>query len=190
MVDGEKKDVLENEFELIKKAVNDDQAFEILYNYYFPKIYGYLFKRTGNREVAEDLMSETFLKVFSNLKKFSQKEGYFKAWIYRIATNKLIDHYRKSGKRKDLDLEKFENVLESEEKSPEEKFIVLENQEMVNIILRKMPKRYSEILYFKFFAEMDGGEISEILKISINNVRVLTFRALKNFNKIYDKQKK
>ncbi|MDP1709664.1 MAG: sigma factor, partial [Candidatus Komeilibacteria bacterium] len=64
------KEVLENEAVLVEQAKNNDEAFDILYRFYLPKIYGYVLKRTGRVEAAEDIVSETFLSVFCNLKKY------------------------------------------------------------------------------------------------------------------------
>jgi|SRR3989338_375182 len=180
---------LENEMELVERAKTNDQAFEILYNFYFPKIYRYLFKRIGHAQATEDLTSITFMKVFCNLKKYKHQGYTFGAWVYKIATNNLIDYYRQSGRRQEVDIEQVSEI-ESNGPSPSESMQNIEEQKFVKFILEKLPKRYKEVLYLKFFAEMSNQEIAGTLKISTNNAGVLLYRALKNFQKIYQKYEK
>ncbi|MDC7226231.1 MAG: RNA polymerase sigma factor [Spirochaetales bacterium] len=79
-------------------AGGDSAAFGKLYELYFDRIYRYLYYRTLHRETAEDLCSKTFLKALDKLSGFKPSKGSFGSWIYRIALNSLIDHYRASSK--------------------------------------------------------------------------------------------
>jgi RNA polymerase sigma-70 factor, ECF subfamily len=176
--------VLENEADLIEKAKKDDSSFAVLYDFYFPKIYGYIYKRTGSRETAEDLVSITFMSVFTNLHKYNH-EGYtFGAWVYKIATNNLIDHYRKQAKRKNVDIE---NITEpaADQDLPADYAEVQQNRQTVLLILPKLNKKYQKILHYRFFAELETREIASAMSISENNCRVLLHRALKSFDKHY-----
>lgn len=183
------KEKLENEQSIVERAKIEDQAFEILYNHYFPKIYGYIFKRTGNHEVTEDLVSITMMKVFCNIKNYKHKGYSFGAWVYRIATNNLVDYYRKKDKKKEISIEEIENK-EDEGDSAYEKAKSADKKKIVKLTLIKLSKRHQEILHLKFFAELANDEIAQTLDISVNNTRVLVHRALKNFHKIYKKYDK
>lgn len=189
MADQASNTRLENEAEIVKKAKTNDEAFAVLYDYYFSKIYGYLFKRTGNHEVTEDLVSDTFLKVFSNLKKYEHQGHTFGAWVYKIATNNLIDYYRKAGRKQEVNIEEVRELSDNKP-GPGELVQGSENREEVKMVLGKLTSRYQEVLHLKYFAEMRSNEIAETLGISANNTRVLTYRALKNFQKIYEKHVK
>lgn len=186
MDDSARQSTLEGEPELVERAKKDDQAFEILYNHYFPKIYGYIFKRVGNHAATEDIVSTTFLKVFVNLKKYRYQGHTFGAWVYRIATNNLTDYYRKQAKNKEVELSEAHYVADREP-GPEERVGQSENRLHVELTLKKLSKRYREILHLKFFAELSTLEISEALGISENNTRVLLHRALKKFHGEYKK---
>ena len=96
---------LENEAEIVERAKTDEAAFAILYDHYFPRIYAYIFKRAGNRETAEDILSMTFLRAFTNLKRYQSRGFLFGAWLYRIATNNLMDHYRKHKDGAEMNLD-------------------------------------------------------------------------------------
>jgi len=180
-----KKDMLTGEAEIVERAKNDDQAFEILYDFYFPKIYGYIFKRVGSFDAAEDLVSATFLKVFTGLAKYNNKGNAFGAWVYKIATNNLIDYYRKEGKNKKIDIDNMHNLRDEKNADPGRNFALLQEKKLVRKILKEMPENYLRVLYLKFFGEKETREIAGILQTNENNVRVLLCRALKEFNKIY-----
>ncbi len=181
---------MENEDEIVEKAKSDDAAFGVLYNHYFSQIYGYLYKRTGSHENTEDLVSTTFMKVFCNLKEYKAKGGTFRAWLYRIATNNLIDYYRKTSKRKDVDIEKISEPRAEDRLEPEQYAESEQNRVLVQEALKELPERYQKILYLKFFGELSNIEIAESMGISANNAGVVIHRALNNFQKIYKKYEK
>jgi len=177
---------LENEKEIVEKAKTDDQAFSILYYHYFPKIYGYLFRRTGSHEVTEDLVSETFIKVFSSLENYKYQGYSFGAWLFRIATNNLIDYYRKTSKTKEVDIEKIAEPSDDNQ-DPNQLVQDKQDRQKVNEVMKMLPERYQEVLYLKFFAEFSTAEIANSLNITPNNGRVLVYRALKSFDIEYKK---
>ena len=190
---GEKikrEDMLENEAEIVERAKKDDQSFEILYNFYFPKIYSYLFKRVGSFSIAEDLVSITFLKVFTNLDKYKYKGYSFSAWIYRIATNNLIDYYRKSKGKREINIDDLKEIKDERSNEPEELIKISEDKKLVQWVLKELPEKYQRVLYLKFFAEKSNNMIAEILETNENNTRVLIFRALRKFKEIYQKYAK
>lgn len=79
-------------------GTGDKEAFGSLYELYFDKIYRFIYYRTLCRETAEDLCSKTFLKALGGIKGWDSRRGSFNSWIYRIASNTLTDHFRKSGR--------------------------------------------------------------------------------------------
>jgi len=186
MLESHKQDILENEAEIVEQAKKDDQAFEILYHHYFPKIYGYIFKRVGNQQTTEDIVSTTFMKVFVNIKWYDHKGYTFGAWVYKIATNNLVDYYRKQGRSKEVGIEEASEIRD-QNLAPDEQVQILQDKEHVKFLLSKLSKRYQKVLNLKFFAELSVQEIANVLEISENNTRVLVFRALKNFHKLYEK---
>ena len=177
---------LENEHEIVEQAKTDDGAFEVLYNFYFPKLYGYVIKRVGHREVAEDIVSGVFIKVFTKLNTYQKRECPFAAWIYRITTNALIDHYRKAGRNVEVTVEEFPDVADNGQ-NPEMNVALLEDQRRVRAVLEELPAKYQEIIQLKFFADLSNTEIAETMGISANNAGVLLYRALQKFEKVYQK---
>jgi RNA polymerase sigma-70 factor (ECF subfamily) len=172
------------ELDLIERAKTDSDAFEELYDDYFPHIYGFIFKRTGQRETAEDIVSVIFIKVFTCLNQYKEKKCSFKSWVYTIALNTLIDHYRKHSVKNEVVVEEFPEIIDDRQDQVQG-LISTEDQRMVREVLKKLPVAYQKILNLKFFSELSNREISEILAISPNHVGVLLYRALKKFKKVY-----
>jgi RNA polymerase sigma-70 factor (ECF subfamily) len=86
----------DEDIQLVKLAKNDPKLFEALYKKYADKIFNYFWYRTGhNEDLSEDLMQETFLKAFKNLKKFKIRGYSYSTYLFTIARHLLIDHYRK-----------------------------------------------------------------------------------------------
>ena len=85
----------------LKAKDGDKQAFALLYDAYIKKIYDFIYYKTLNKDTAEDLVSQVFLKVLKNISKFNSDN--FSAWIYTIARNIVIDHYRVIVKTKNID---------------------------------------------------------------------------------------
>lgn len=143
-----------------------------IYITYSDKIFRYLYWRVGDVSLAEDLTSEVFLKVFKNLGKF--KDGYLQAWIYRIAKNLLIDHYR-SKKTSSLEwaeeIAVDDNLLENLAKD--------EDAKRLQKAIANLPENLREVVILRFFEDLSASEIGAILGISEVNVRVLQFRGLK-----------
>lgn len=176
---------LDNENMLVKQARTDDRAFEILYDFYFSKIYFFVFKRTGQKEITEDIVSSTFMKVFTGLKTFEAKhENSFAAWVYQIANNKLTDYYRSQGRHPLVSIESIVEP-EDEDQNPQEDFIRNLNKTIVAKVLLSLPEHDQKIIQLKFFADLDNIEIAEIMGVKANNVGVWLFRALKRFQKKY-----
>jgi RNA polymerase sigma-70 factor (ECF subfamily) len=76
-------------------SLSDRDEFAKVYDAFVGRIYGFIYYKTCHRETAEDLTSATFLKVLQNSRRYDPKKGSLQVWIYRIARNLVIDHYRK-----------------------------------------------------------------------------------------------
>ena len=170
------------EIELVEKAKQDYSAFDKLYEYYMPRIYGYVLSRVQNVEEAQDLTSQTFEKAVLGLHDFEMQDNIrFSSWLYRIAINNLTDYYRRAGRRKNVDIADYENKLSDEKNNLEED--VASSDEMLRH-LEKLPSENQQILILKFFQDLSNEEISEIMGIKYNHVGVKLYRALKKLKEI------
>jgi len=182
---------LAEEKNLVEMAKKDKEAFATLYEIYFARIHNYILRRAGDIDLAEDLTSQVFMKVLDNIQKFEWRGLPFSAWLYRIASNVLMTHYRKNKHQSVVDLDDISFMMVDSELTPLEKAKeqdeTIENNlkyKSVKKALIKIKPKYAEIIVFKFFEKKGNSEIAEILSISEGNLRIRLFRALKELKKI------
>lgn len=174
---------------LVEKVQKGDvNAFGEIYDLLLDKVYRFIFFKTGDKEDAEDLTELVFVKVWKSISSYKSKGTPFEAWVFRIARNTVIDHYRTKKPKITLNEEIRETVPEDKE-SPED---LLHSQMLKELIFEKiklLPQNYREIIELKFIEDKENEEISIILEKSVDHVRVLQSRALKALKKIiYEKR--
>ena len=174
---------LKNRKEEIEELVlasqdGDHDAFSKLYDIFIDPIYRYVYFRV-NAEDAEDLVETVFLKVWENLKKYKKKEKtYFSSWIFRIAHNLVVDHYRSYKSLDSLELN-IQIPDENRQHNPIKNVHNVFNQETLKTAISNLKKSHQQILVHKFINEFSNKEIAEILNKSEGSLRILQFRALK-----------
>lgn len=167
--------------ELVGKITKGDrEAFSILYHRYINQVYSYVYSRVGNKEEAENLTSEIFLKAYTNLESFEGK-GSFKNWQYAIAKTVVCDYWRDKYKIPTVPLD---NLLETvgETNNPEEDDDESTREKVwrtVKSLLERLPDNYRRVLELRFLKELSISETAEELKTSVENVKVMQHRALK-----------
>lgn len=164
--------------QLVNKAKQGNaEAFGEIYDLLVERIYKFVFFRVNTTEEAEDITEEVFIKAWKNLDKFSEKGYGITAWLYKIARNLVIDHYR--GMKESEDLENYTGLIDSSP-GPEETFFAKAEKEMVFEALKKIKDSYSEILTLKYVNDLTNSEIAEILEMKEAHVRVLLSRAVQS----------
>ena len=184
---------LEHEKELVFKAKTDADAFGLLYDEYYKKIFGYVLRRTANVEVTKDITSEVFLKALQNIGHFQWRDIPFSAWLFRIAGNIINDRYNDnrqsiSLKHKIADSEIIFNVSFNEEIIQAEADIQKQQDFLAlhNCII-KLPHNYQEVIVLKYFEKKQIKEIGEILGKREGTVKSLLHRSLKRLKKLMEK---
>lgn len=166
---------------LVRKAINQDpQAFSEIYSLYFEKIYRFVYYRVNHKEIAEDLVSEAFLKAWNSLSHIDDASS-FSPWLYQIARNLVIDYYR--AKKNDVDLQSLENILSYEDNIIARTDLSLQQ---INFLaaLKKLNSIQELVIKLKFLDELNNREIAVILKKSEGAIRVIQHRAINELKKI------
>lgn len=153
------------------------RQFRDYYGKYVKKIYSYLYFRTGrNQDLAEDLTSEVFLKALENFSSFDPTNASFGAWVYAIARNHLIDHYRVSRTSVPLD-----DISETHAAPQGDLGAQLDNKAHLRVVItaiNKLPPNYRDILTLKYLNGFNNTELEQVLGKSQTNIRVLVHRSL------------
>lgn len=169
--------------------MNSSDDFEAVYIQYSDRIFRFLYLHTQNSFLSEDITSEVFVKAWKNWKKF--KPDFVQAWLYKIANNALIDHYRSKKNKRDSSLEN--SIDTGQEPFYDKDFIeeIHKNDEFkkLNKALNSLPKNLKDVAILRFIEELPAKETGRILKISEVNVRVLQHRALIKLKEIFKNEK-
>jgi len=158
---------------LIKAAKEDSKEFGTLYNLYVGRIFKYLYSRLGTVEEAEDVTSQTFLTAFEAFERYRQ-DGHFSSWLFTIARNKAMDHYRQKKKSFPADIttevsgshELLKDVIQSEQSMALGKLIMA------------LPNGERELLRLRFLAEMSYPEIAHLVHRNTDAVKKSIHRLL------------
>ena len=176
--------IVEKEQEIVSRAQNDPGSFAPLYDYYFPKIYNYIYHRVQNTQLAEDLVSETFYKALANIKQFKWQGRSFSSWLYTIARNQVIDQYRRQEPLL-LDENKSELVA-PEGSNPEIKVLGEISKEELFSAIKSLTPDQQDALLLRFQDDLKIKEIAQVLDKNEGAIKALLFSGLKSLRKIVD----
>ena len=178
-----KKDPPFSDAELVRRSLENAEAYELIVEKYEKPLLRYILRISNiNREEAEDLLQNVFLKAYQNLNDFDTKLK-FSSWIYRIAHNEVISAWRKKSVRcEEVNLEKTEaaQLIASTldiPKQTDEKLLA----GFVRETLGRIPQKYREVLILRYLENKDYAEISDILRRPMGTVATLISRAKKAF---------
>jgi len=160
----------ETDSEIVQKVQSGDKdAFGEVIDRYEKPLCAYIFRMLGDRDNCADALQETFIKVYRNINSFDLTKK-FSSWIYRIAHNEAITHYRKNAKHIQLD-----EVSEIPDATDNEVLIQKRldssgQQELLARTLLTIPLKYREVIIFRYYEDKSYDEISDILHLPVNTV--------------------
>jgi RNA polymerase sigma-70 factor (ECF subfamily) len=184
----------ENERELVERAKCDVQAFGLLYDKSYTKIFNYILRRTGNVNVSQDLTSEVFYKALNNIGKFKWQGIPFSAWLYRIATNEIANHYKKAKRNMLLNedivtiTELAGDSVEIEQEQAETSLRKQQDLLSIHTIILKLPAQYQAAIALRYFEKKGLTEIAAILGKREGAVKSLLHRSLKKMRQIMEER--
>jgi len=177
----------------------DQQAFRVLVERYQEQIFGYLLGMVRNREVANDLFQETFVRVIDamhNRRASYTRQGRWIAWVMRIARNAALDHLRSRKKWQDVaagdedDGTSFWDRLPDEEPAADLELHSKEQYDMLEACIDQLPAEQREVVLLRQDADLTFREIAELTGISINTALGRMRYALINLRRMIDPSKK
>ena len=162
---------------ILRQMPHSRKIYSDIYDKYVDKIYRFVVLKVKSPEIAEDLWSEVFLRGWQAFQRNSSKIENIQAFLYQIARNLLIDHYREVGQTQLVSVEYAPITDVSQDL--EEKALLQSDLEQVKAALANIKEEYREVIIWYYLDEFKVPEIAKILNKSEGTVRVLIHRALK-----------
>ena len=178
---------IEAEWQEVQKAQQNPAHFRVLYERYHEPIFRFVFKRTLEEALSADLTAQVFLKALQNLANYTFKGVPFSAWLFRIASNEIAQHFRKSKKRRVVTLE--ENNVQEIEVEYEDKMELEVNIEVLKDVIQDLKPPEVLLLELRFFEKRPFKEVADIMDITENNAKVKIYRLLQKMKKKFIKKK-
>lgn len=176
-----------NEEQLLKDIEADPSKFGQVYEAFYNKVFGYLYRRTTDYEAARDITAETFLKAYVNIHKFKWRNISLLYWLYQIATNEL-NKYFNSNKYKPQSLSRIEeeygiDMIDHSNEAAESIKLQDElerNQEFIRIndAIKKMDTKYGDVVSLRFFEQKSLKDIAIILGKKEGTIKSLLSRGI------------
>ena len=167
--------------DLVARAQEGDRdALEELYLEHFDRIYSYLHMTVGNRHDAEDLTTQTFLKMLESINRFRWGTAPFSAWLFRIAHNLAMDHFR--ARRRWQPEEEVPEPDQVESSAEDEAMRVLSSENMFDLI-EQLSDEQRQVLILKFVFDFSNLEVAAVLDKTEGAIKSLQHRALASLQK-------
>ncbi|MEL1244224.1 sigma-70 family RNA polymerase sigma factor [Flavobacterium sp. DGU11] len=171
----------------------DENALAILIKRHQSKIYGFIYSKVTDRDIADDIFQDTFIKVIKTLKSNSyNEEGKFLPWVMRISHNLIVDHFRRNKKMPmHRETEEFSIFSIMTDNSPNiENMIITEQVESdLQRLIQELPDDQKEVLQMRIYQDLSFKEIADLTGVSINTALGRMRYALMNLRKVIEKNK-
>ncbi|OYU79579.1 MAG: RNA polymerase subunit sigma-24 [Flavobacterium sp. BFFFF1] len=179
---------------LLKSYVaGDENALATLIKRHQSKLYGFIYSKVADRDIADDIFQDTFIKVIKTLKSNAyNEEGKFLPWVMRIAHNLIVDHFRRNKKMPmSRDTEEYSvfSYMSDNEPNIEAKMITMQIEKDLQKLIMELPDDQRDVLMMRIYQDLSFKEISDLTGVSINTALGRMRYALMNLRKIIEKNK-
>jgi RNA polymerase sigma-70 factor (ECF subfamily) len=169
---------VQDEESLVQRAKQHDQnAFAQLYEEYFDKIYRYVALKIGDKEEAEDMTQQVFLKALQSISSFKWKGTPFSAWLYRIAHNQIVDYLRKKSKRPST---LYDDSLAGGEHGVSPQLVAERNMDIEQLLLatRRLTEAQREVISLRFAGDLPTAQVAKMMGKSEGAIKALQHSAI------------
>lgn len=164
----------------------DSFALRTIYERYFTPIYQFLRLRLDDREQAQDLTADVFVDFYVALQGRSAPKDNLRAWLFRVARNKLYDAY---GKRKQFNQQTLDEWIPAPNDDPEQSFLHKSQRVQVQKALAMLNSEQQEVLILRFGQGLNLQETADLMGKQVGAIKSLQFRALERLRQALDAQK-
>lgn len=164
--------------ELLEQASRFEPiALETLYNQYVDRIYNYVYHRVGRAEIAEDLTAQVFVRMLEAIRAGRGWRTSFSGWLYRIAHNLVIDHYRRRGRASFIGLDDA-LPLQSGEGDPHRRTELLLDRERLRSALGQLTEEQAQVITLRFLEDLSIAEVAHSMEKTEGAIKALQYRAV------------
>jgi RNA polymerase sigma-70 factor (ECF subfamily) len=160
---------------LVEAAQADLSKFDVLYELHFDRVYFFIVRRVHDRTIAEDLTSEVFHKALANLPNYQWRGTPFSAWLFRIASNAIVDHFKRSDREQQAD--ELEHPLAQADLSSTDLDFIERHVHFFRLV-EQLPEIQRRVVCERFVEERSIREIARRLSKTEGAIKQLQFRAL------------
>jgi RNA polymerase sigma-70 factor (ECF subfamily) len=174
---------LEDERKLIDESRHNFEAFSTLYRYYFQSIYAYVYRRTLDKDIAEDITATVFEEALNRIKTFRWRQIRFASFLFRLAERQIAAFYRKKEIRTRYLVRGKQSDKYSDRETPEDLALRKEQTEEIQEAISQLGEKDREVIRLIYFQGISREEVAEMWGWSVNRVYVRLHRALKRLKK-------
>ena len=175
-----------NKSTIARAKAGDESATVAIYEAYRAKVQRYLHYRIGHQQAAEDLTTEVFLRVIEHLPDYRQQDVPFQAWLFQIARNLAVDHFRRQSVRDHVPLD---DKLKSNGEAPDSYVARSLVGEELQQALQRLTDGQSDVIVMRFIADMSIAEVAGALNKSESAVKSLQARGLEALHRILSQRR-
>jgi RNA polymerase sigma-70 factor (ECF subfamily) len=173
-----------SEAELLERAANlEEAALSELYDRYELKIYNYIYRRTSNQTLAEDLTAQVFLRMLEAIHNDKTWHSSFSGWLYRIAHNLVIDHYRVRDRQKQVSIDDAP-VMVDPSNSPVRSAEIALDAEYLRTAIRRLTDEQAQVITLRFLEGYSFNEIAGMMDKTEGAVKALQHRAVSTLRQL------
>jgi len=174
---------VQDEESLVRRAKErDEAALTRLYEENFDKIYRYIVLKIGDRTEAEDMTQQVFLKAFKSISGYQSKGSPFSSWLFRIAHNQVVDHWRKQSKRPTVPLE--ETLVGSSNSNPSSDVELKMEIESLVAATKGLTEMQREVVSLRFAGGLPVAQVARIMGKSEGAIKALQHSAVVSLRKL------
>ena len=166
-----------------RAAICDPEAIASLYDLYAPKIFSYIYHRLSDPNVAEDLTAQVFLRMIEAIETEKGWRTSFSGWIYRIAHNLVVDHYRKRSRAEFSNIDDTPNIPARRGDPYQTTAALLDSDELIRAI-NLLTEEQAQVISLRFLESLTITEVAEIMDKSEGSIKALQYRAVASLRRI------
>lgn len=171
----------------------NNTSFEVLLNRYKNRVYGFVYSKVNDANLADDIFQDTFVKVVKTLRSGRyNEEGRFLSWVLRIAHNLIVDHYRKSNRmpKYESSREEYDVVANLSDDNLNAEFCLIESQIHTDLVslINELPDTQQEVIRMRLYKDMSFKDIADNTGVSINTALGRMRYAVINLRKLIEER--